>query len=120
MRGSTKFGLYAVIAAAGAYAAASQYGWYGLKPLIGPGGTVQTASANVAPNAAPNAAPGQKGPGGPAAAPGVTVSKPHQRQVTEWDEPQAVIGSYLHRYAYPSRFEEHAAKNHELQTSSKG
>ena len=22
-------------------------------------------------------------------------------QVTEWDEPQAVIGSYLHRYAYP-------------------
>jgi hypothetical protein len=23
-------------------------------------------------------------------------------QVTEWDEPQAVIGSYLHRYAYPT------------------
>ena len=22
-------------------------------------------------------------------------------RVTEWDEPQAVIGSYLHRYAYP-------------------
>ena len=22
-------------------------------------------------------------------------------QVTEWDEPQAVIGSYLQRYAYP-------------------
>ena len=22
-------------------------------------------------------------------------------QVTEWDEPQAVIGSYLHKYAYP-------------------
>ena len=21
--------------------------------------------------------------------------------VTEWDEPQAVIGSYLHKYAYP-------------------
>ena len=27
--------------------------------------------------------------------------------VTEWDEPQAVIGSYLHRYAYPSRYEAH-------------
>ena len=25
-------------------------------------------------------------------------------QVTEWDEPQAVIGSYLHRYAYPDWF----------------
>ena len=27
--------------------------------------------------------------------------------VTEWDEPQAVIGSYLHRYAYPSRYAAH-------------
>src|SRR5262245_45665582 len=25
-------------------------------------------------------------------------------QVTEWDEPQAVIGSYLQRYAYPDRY----------------
>ena len=24
--------------------------------------------------------------------------------MTEWDEPQAVIGSYLHRYAYPDWF----------------
>jgi hypothetical protein len=22
-------------------------------------------------------------------------------RVTEWEEPQAVLGSYLHRYAYP-------------------
>lgn len=28
-------------------------------------------------------------------------------QVTEWDEPQAVIGSYLHQYAYPDWFENH-------------
>lgn len=28
-------------------------------------------------------------------------------QVTEWDEPQAVIGSYLHRYAYPEDFAAH-------------
>ncbi|MDZ7644668.1 MAG: hypothetical protein U5K76_10865 [Woeseiaceae bacterium] len=28
-------------------------------------------------------------------------------QVTEWDEPQAVIGSYLHRYAYPDRYRAH-------------
>ena len=27
--------------------------------------------------------------------------------VTEWDEPQAVIGSYLHRYAYPDWFAQH-------------
>lgn len=82
MRASTKFGLYTVIAAAGAYAAASQYGWYGLKPLMGGSGSIQSASANVA----PNAAPGQKGPGGPAAAPSVTVSKPHTRKIIEWDE----------------------------------
>ena len=31
-------------------------------------------------------------------------------QVTEWDEPQAVIGSYLHRYAYPDGFAEHAKR----------
>ncbi len=34
--------------------------------------------------------------------------------VTEWDEPQAVIGSYLHRYAYPERFGKHQAANSEL------
>jgi len=28
-------------------------------------------------------------------------------QVTEWDEPQAVIGSYLQRYAYPDFFKAH-------------
>ena len=28
-------------------------------------------------------------------------------QVTEWDEPQAVIGSYLHRYAYPDNYQQH-------------
>jgi len=28
-------------------------------------------------------------------------------QVTEWEEPQAVIGSYLHRYAYPDNFRDH-------------
>jgi hypothetical protein len=38
-------------------------------------------------------------------------------QVTEWDEPQAVIGSYLHRYAYPDYYAAHLAKNRELTTS---
>jgi hypothetical protein len=28
-------------------------------------------------------------------------------QVTEWEEPQAVIGSYLHRYAYPDNYRAH-------------
>ena len=35
-------------------------------------------------------------------------------QVTEWDEPQAVIGSYLHRYAYPDWFAAHQKRNKEL------
>ena len=35
-------------------------------------------------------------------------------QVTEWDEPQAVIGSYLHRYAYPDWYAAHQANNREL------
>ncbi|MEQ9464599.1 MAG: hypothetical protein RJQ10_13140 [Haliea sp.] len=35
-------------------------------------------------------------------------------QVTEWDEPQAVIGSYLHRYAYPDWFAEHQANQRQL------
>ncbi len=36
-------------------------------------------------------------------------------QVTEWDEPQAVIGSYLHRYAYPDNFRRHEADKRVLQ-----
>lgn len=32
-------------------------------------------------------------------------------QVTEWEEPQAVIGSYLHRYAYPDFFQQHQDRN---------
>jgi hypothetical protein len=35
-------------------------------------------------------------------------------QVTEWDEPQAVIGSYLHRYAYPDNYREHQQNGREL------
>lgn len=38
-------------------------------------------------------------------------------QVTEWDEPQAVIGSYLHRYAYPDYFKKHQENGRELQES---
>jgi hypothetical protein len=37
-------------------------------------------------------------------------------QVTEWEEPQAVIGSYLHRYAYPSWFAAHEKRGRVLQT----
>ena len=32
-------------------------------------------------------------------------------RVTEWDEPQAVIGSYLHRYAYPDFYRMHVERN---------
>ena len=39
-------------------------------------------------------------------------------QVTEWDEPQAVIGSYLQRYAYPDNYEQHLANGRELQISA--
>lgn len=35
-------------------------------------------------------------------------------QVTEWDEPQAVIGSYLHRYAYPQFFAKHVAGGRQI------
>jgi hypothetical protein len=35
-------------------------------------------------------------------------------QVTEWDEPQAVIGSYLHRHAYPDWFAAHEKRGAEL------
>jgi hypothetical protein len=37
-------------------------------------------------------------------------------QVTEWDEPQAVIGSYLHRHAYPKWHERHVARGRALAT----
>ena len=36
-------------------------------------------------------------------------------RVTEWDEPQAVIGSYLHRYAYPDYYAEHLKHGRRLQ-----
>jgi hypothetical protein len=32
-------------------------------------------------------------------------------RVTEWSEPQAVIGSYLHRYAYPDFYKAHVEDN---------
>jgi hypothetical protein len=35
-------------------------------------------------------------------------------QVTEWDEPQAVIGSYLHRHAYPDWYGQHELRGREL------
>jgi len=38
-------------------------------------------------------------------------------QVTEWEEPQAVIGSYLHRYAYPDFYKSHLGNDKELKTS---
>lgn len=37
-------------------------------------------------------------------------------QVTEWEEPQAVIGSYLHQYAYPDWYKQHQDKQRQLQT----
>jgi hypothetical protein len=39
-------------------------------------------------------------------------------QVTEWDEPQAVIGSYLHRYAYPQWYEDHQKRKRRLEHAS--
>ena len=38
-------------------------------------------------------------------------------QVTEWDEPQAVIGSYLHKYAYPDFFAKHQERGQILQNN---
>ena len=35
--------------------------------------------------------------------------------VTEWDEPQAVIGSYLHKYAYPDWYAAHQKRNGRLE-----
>ncbi len=37
--------------------------------------------------------------------------------VTEWDEPQAVIGSYLHKYAYPDWFATHEKRAQQLPES---
>ena len=39
--------------------------------------------------------------------------------VTEWDEPQAVIGSYLQRHAYPDRFDAHVARGRVLEHSER-
>ncbi|MEO7062591.1 MAG: hypothetical protein ABI082_02305 [Dokdonella sp.] len=38
-------------------------------------------------------------------------------QVTEWDEPQAVIGSYLQRYAYPDWYKKHESAGQKLATA---
>ena len=38
-------------------------------------------------------------------------------KVTEWDEPQAVIGSYLHRHAYPDWYKDHQDRKRELDES---
>ncbi len=38
-------------------------------------------------------------------------------QVTEWDEPQAVIGSYLQKYAYPDNFGKHQKNGKRLQNN---
>jgi hypothetical protein len=38
-------------------------------------------------------------------------------QVTEWDEPQAVIGSFLHKYAYPDFYKKHLDNHMELAES---
>ncbi len=35
-------------------------------------------------------------------------------RVTEWDEPQAVIGSFLHRYVYPDWYQDHLDRDREL------
>ena len=37
-------------------------------------------------------------------------------QVTEWSEPQAVIGSYLQKIVYPDYYEKHVEKDLELET----
>ena len=38
-------------------------------------------------------------------------------QVTEWDEPQSVLGSYLHRYAYPDWYAAHQERGGKLDTA---
>lgn len=39
-------------------------------------------------------------------------------RVTEWDEPQAVIGSNLHRLAYPDRYQKHIDNDQQLTFAS--
>jgi len=46
-----------------------------------------------------------------------TASSVTAVQVTEWEEPQAVIGSYLQRYAYPDFFERHVKNDRRLQSA---
>ena len=36
-------------------------------------------------------------------------------EVTEWEEPQAVLGSYLHKYAYPDFFQNHLTNDKVIQ-----
>jgi hypothetical protein len=38
-------------------------------------------------------------------------------QVTEWEEPQAIKGSFLHRYAYPDFYQQHQENNKKLTTA---
>jgi hypothetical protein len=38
-------------------------------------------------------------------------------QVTEWPEPQAVIGSYLHKYAYPKWYADHQQREKKLENA---
>jgi hypothetical protein len=38
-------------------------------------------------------------------------------QVTEWSEPQSVIGSYLHKFAYPDNYAQHQARGMQLEFS---
>jgi hypothetical protein len=40
-------------------------------------------------------------------------------KVTEWDEPQAVIGSYLHKYAYPDWYARHQRNGERLQHAAR-
>lgn len=44
-----------------------------------------------------------------------TESAVNALQVTEWKEPQAVIGSYLHRYAYPDWWQRHSDRDRVLE-----
>src|SRR6202000_949706 len=41
-------------------------------------------------------------------------------RVTEWNEPQAVFGSYLQKYAYPDYYKAHVERNHREMIDSRG
>jgi hypothetical protein len=45
---------------------------------------------------------------------GTSSHGPEAVAVTEWEEPQAVIGSYLHRIVYPDWFAQHQRRDREL------